>query len=149
MEPASSDRTAPLRAACHHVVELARALRVVGERGEVVAVGVAQRVERGLVQAPALAPEQVGLDGFAELTRVTEREHVRFGLDEQAARDEVAQDRDELVLAVARHRREHVEADAGDPEHGRGLEDAPLLRGSGRRAGCARARRGSTGAPGS
>ena len=48
---------------------------------------------------------------------------------------------------VARDGSEEIEADPGDPEHGRGLEHPALPRGRGRRAGPAPAPQGSTAAP--
>ena len=102
----------PFSRGLDHVVELARAVGVVGDRGEVVAAHVAQRIERGLVQAAPLAPEEVRLDRFAG-EGMAEREGVGLGLDEQAARHEVAQDPDELVLRPPGDRGQDVEARRG------------------------------------
>ena len=111
-----------------HVVELPGAARVVRDRGEVVAVHLAQRVERGVMKMATFASEQVGLDRLA-YQRVPEREDVGFAFDQQAARDEVAQDRDELLVGVPRNRRQQIEVDACDAEHRGGLEHAALLGG--------------------
>ncbi len=108
-----------------HLVVATRAAGVVRQGGVVGAVGRLQRGERGFVQAAALAPEEVGLDGLAG-ERVAEREHVGLGLEEQVALDEGAEDADQGGLAEARDGGEQVEAHAA-AEHGGHLEGAALL----------------------
>ena len=86
----------------------------------------AQRLERGLVDAAALAAEQPTLDRLPGEV-VAEAEHVGVGLDEQPAADEAAQHRDELGLADAGDRGEHVERHP-PAEHRRGLDHVALGR---------------------
>ena len=109
-----------------HVVELPGAARVVRDRGEVVAVGLAQRIERGVVQVATLASEEVGLDRFA-CQRVPEREDVGLGFDQQAARRRDGAGSGSARVGVARDRGEQVEVDARDAEHRGGFEHAALL----------------------
>ena len=67
-----------------------------------------QRVERGLVQPPLLAAEQVSGERLAH-QRVPERELVVGGLDQHALVDKRAQRRDQLGLVGPGHRRQQVE----------------------------------------
>ena len=85
-----------------------------------------QCVERGLVQPPALPPEQRAGDRLAD-QRVPEHEFVLARFHEHAAVDELAQGPDELRLAHPGHRGQQVERDAL-AEHGGGLEETQLSR---------------------
>src|SRR5262249_14650520 len=93
---------------------------VMGEGGQIVAARLPERLQRQLVEAAALATEQLLLDGVTH-EGVAEGERVLALLDEEAALDEAAQHRDQLVLAGMRHRRQEVELGA-PPQHGGGLD---------------------------
>ena len=101
---ARPDRLVVLGAAAGQVDQLLvvpGAVGVAGHGRQVGAVGAAQRLERGLVDAAALAAEQAALDRLPGEV-VAEAEHVGVGLDEEPAADEPTQHRDELGLADAR-----------------------------------------------
>ena len=109
-----------------HVGVPAGRARMVGDQGRVGLATGQQRVQRCLVQPPPLPAQHLPGQRLAQ-QGVPEAELVVVGLGQHAARDQLAQHCDQLLLGLAGHGRQEVEGHPL-PQYRGGLRDPPRVR---------------------